>query len=46
VLRFVPVGGKEARYLLDARRLEFPHAAIEGRPELPPSTWSTAPSLP
>jgi len=31
VLRFVPAGGKEARYLLDARRLEFHGAALDGQ---------------
>jgi electron transfer flavoprotein-quinone oxidoreductase len=33
-LRFVPAGGKGPRYLLDARRLEFRTAAVDGRPEL------------
>jgi alkylation response protein AidB-like acyl-CoA dehydrogenase/flavin-dependent dehydrogenase/electron transfer flavoprotein alpha subunit/ferredoxin-like protein FixX len=34
VLRFVPAGGKEPRYLLDARRLEFRTAAVNGRAAL------------
>lgn len=34
VLRFVPQGGKEPRYLLDARKLVFLPVATEGREEL------------
>jgi alkylation response protein AidB-like acyl-CoA dehydrogenase/flavin-dependent dehydrogenase/ferredoxin-like protein FixX len=33
VLRFVPVGGKEPRYLLDARRLEFRSSDAAGERE-------------
>jgi electron transfer flavoprotein-quinone oxidoreductase len=34
VLRFVPAGGKEPRYLLDARRIEFRPAVVGGRAEM------------
>jgi electron transfer flavoprotein-quinone oxidoreductase len=48
VLHFVPVGAKEPRYLLDARRIEFRPAAVNGRAELRAFyRWSdaAAPSL-
>jgi alkylation response protein AidB-like acyl-CoA dehydrogenase/flavin-dependent dehydrogenase/electron transfer flavoprotein alpha subunit/ferredoxin-like protein FixX len=48
VLRFIPAGGKEPRYLLDARRLEFSTAAGNGQDDLRAYyRWSdTAASVP